>query len=128
MKKFISSLFILFVVSCAFAQNVVIDECYVTRYYASVTSYFYAYGDVYVETDPKEPVDLRVKVASDSHDIAQCRIFVTTDKPQDCGEWRFVKDRSTAKFTVRFVKEYEDCVIRYVSNRSDAGCWGYIEH
>lgn len=92
MKKFISSLFILFVVSCAFAQNVVIDECYVTRYYASVTSSFYAYGNVFVETDPKEPVDLRVKVASDSHDIAQCRIFVTTDKPQDCGEWRFVKD------------------------------------
>lgn len=90
MKKFISSLFILFVVSCAFAQNVVIDECHVTRYYASVTSYFYAYGDVYVETDPKEPVDLEVKVTNER--LAQCWVYVTTDKPQDCGEWRFVKD------------------------------------
>lgn len=90
MKKFISSLFILFVVSCAFAQNVVIDECYVTRYYASVTSSFYAYGNVFVETDPKEPVDLEVKVTNER--LAQCWVYVTTDKPQDCGEWRFVKD------------------------------------
>lgn len=127
MKQFISSLFILFVVSCAFAQNVVFDGCHVTRYYASVTSYFYAYGDVYVETDPKEPVDLEVKVTNER--LAQCWVYVTTDKPQDCGEWRFVKDRSKAKFTVRFVDHWDpDCTIRYVSNRSEAGCWGYIEH
>lgn len=91
MKKFISSLFILFVVSCAFAQNVVIDECYVTRYYASVTSSFYAYGNVFVETDPKEPVDLCVKITNNPKG-ATFWIYKTTDKPQDCGEWRFVKD------------------------------------
>lgn len=128
MKKFISSLFILFVVSCAFAQNVVIDECYVTRYYASVTSSFYAYGNVFVETDPKEPVDLCVKITNNPKG-ATFWIYKTTDKPQDCGEWRFVKDRSKAKFTVRFVDHWDpDCTIRYVSNRSEAGCWGYIEH
>lgn len=91
MKKFISSLFILFVVSCAFAQSVVFDGCHVTRYYASVTSYFYAYGDVYVETDPKEPVDLCVKITNNPKG-ATFWIYKTTDKPQDCGEWRFVKD------------------------------------
>lgn len=90
MKKIISSLFILFVVSCAFAQSVVIDECKVTKDYGFQQYTFSVYGDVYVETDPKEPVDLEVKVTNER--LAQCWVYVTTDKPQDCGEWRFVKD------------------------------------
>lgn len=55
-------MFILFVVSCAFAQNVVFDECKVTKDYGFQQYTFSVYGDVYVETDPKEPVDLEVKV------------------------------------------------------------------
>lgn len=90
MKKFISSLFILFVVSYAFAQNVVIDECKVTKDYGFQQYTFSVYGDVYVETDPKEPVELEVKVTNER--LAQCWVYVTTDKPQDCGEWRFAKD------------------------------------
>lgn len=91
MKKFISSLFILFVVSCAFAQNVVIDECKVTKDYGFQQYTFSVYGDVYVETDPKEPVDLCVKITNNPKG-ATFWIYKTTDKPQDCGEWRFVKD------------------------------------
>ena len=124
MKKFISSLFILFVVSCAFAQSVVLDGCHVTRYYASVTSYFYAYGDVYVETDPKEPVELEVKIAS-RHSGADFTIYRTTDTPKQCGEWRFVNNKSKADFSIRFVNEWEDCTIIFTSNRDDAG-WNIV--
>lgn len=123
MKKIISSLFILFVVSCAFAQNVVIDECKVTKDYGFQQYTFSVYGDVYVETDPKEPVELEVKVTNER--LAQCWVYVTTDKPQDCGEWRFVKDRSKAKFTIRYVNEFEDCSIYFVKERSSAG-WQYL--
>ena len=123
MKKFISSLFILFVVSCAFAQNVVIDECKVTKDYGFQQYTFSVYGDVYVETDPKEPVELEVKVTNER--LAQCWVYVTTDKPQDCGEWRFAKDRSKAKFTIRYVNEFEDCSIYFVKERSSAG-WQYL--
>ena len=124
MKKLISSLFILFVVSCAFAQSVVFDGCHVTRYYASVTSYFYAYGDVYVETDPKEPVELEVKIAS-RHSGADFTIYRTTDTPKQCGEWRFVNNKSKADFSIRFVNEWEDCTIIFTSNRDDAG-WNIV--
>ena len=126
MKKFL--FVVLFVLSLyvSYAQSIKIDGCDVTRYYASVTSYFMAFGDVYVETESKEPVDILVKVTTDPS--ASMWIFKTSDEPQDCGEWRFVKDRSKAKFTIRYVKELEDCTIRFVSKRSDAGCWGHVEH
>lgn len=126
MKKFLFVLLFLFVLCTLNAQRIKIDGCNVTRYYASVTNCFMAFGDVYVETDPKEPVDICVRVINSSP--ATFSIYKTTEKPQDCGEWRFVTDRSKAKFTIRYVKEHEDCTIRFVTNRSDAGCWGTIEH
>ncbi len=125
MKKLSVVFLLMLSLSVSFAQRIKFDGCKVTRYYASVTSEFYAYGDVFVETDPKEPVDIEVKVVSDIY--ATVWVYKATDKPQDCGEWRFVKDRSKAKFTIRFVKEHEDCTIRFVPNRSDAGCWGNFE-
>ena len=126
MKKFLFVLLFLFVLCALNAQRIKIDGCNVTRYYASVTNCFMAFGDVYVETDPKEPVDICVRVINSSP--ATFSIYTTTEKPQDCGEWRFVTDRSKAKFTIRYVKEHEDCTIRFVTNRSDAGCWETIEH
>lgn len=126
MKKFLI-LFLFCLPLCTLnAQSIRIDGCNVTRYYASETAEFMAFGNVYVETDPHEPVDIYVKVTNDPH--ADMWIYKTTDKPQDCGEWRFVSDRSKAKFTIRYVKEHEDCTIRFVLNRSEAGCWGFIEH
>lgn len=128
MKKLLFVFLFIFSLSISFAQRIKIDGCEITRYYGMETFYFSAYGNVYVETDPKEPVDLRVKVIVDSNDIAHFHIYKTSDKPQGCGEWRFVKDRSKAKFTIRYVKEHEDCKIRFVNNRSDAGGWGNIEY
>ena len=96
------------------------NGCLVTRFYASATSRFMAYGNVYVETDPKEPVDLCVKVV-DSPKGATFKVYKTTDTPQSCGEWRFVNDRSKAKFTIRYVKQYEDCTVFFVNDRSRAG-------
>ena len=124
MKKFISSLFILFVISCAFAQNVVIDECKVTKDYGFQQYTFSVYGDVYVETDPKEPVELEVKIAS-RHSGADFTIYRTTDTPKQCGEWRFVNNKSKADFSIRFVNEWEDCTIIFTSNRDDAG-WNIV--
>lgn len=125
MKKLLFIFLFLFSLLTLNAQHIKIDGCHVTRYYASVTNYFMAFGDVFVETDPKEPVDMDVKITNNPH--ATGWIYKTSDKPQDCGEWRFVTDRSKAKFTIRYVKEHEDCTIRFVSNRSDAGFWGDIE-
>ena len=126
MKKLLFVVLFCMTLCVSYAQRIKIDGCNVTRYYASETSYFMAFGDVYVETDPKEPVDICVKITTDPH--AYMWIYKTTDKPQNCGEWRFVKDRSKAKFTIRYVKEHEDCTVRFIQNRSDAGCWGYVEH
>lgn len=125
MKKLSVVFLLMLSMGVSLAQRIIFDGCKITRYYASVTREFYAYGDVYIETDPKEPVDMCVKVVSDIH--ANMWIYKTTDQPQDCGEWRFVKDRSKAKFTIRLVNELEDCTIRFVPKRSDAGCWGYRE-
>jgi len=125
MKKLLFVVLFCMTLCASYAQRIRIDGCNVTRYYASVTNYFMAFGDVYAETDPKEPVDLEVKVTNSPQ--ATCWVYKTTDKPQNCGEWRFVKDRSKAKFTIRYVKEHEDCTVRFVSNRSEAGCWGDIE-
>ena len=126
MKKLLLLFLFCLPLCVSFAQRIKIDECNVTRYYASVTHHFMAFGSVYVETDPKEPVDICVKVVNSSP--ATFSIYKTTDKPQDCGEWRFVNDRSKAKFTIRYVKDHEDCTVRFVQNRSDAGCWGSVEH
>lgn len=128
MKKLLFVFLLIFSMSISFAQRIKIDGCEITRYYGTETHCFFAYGNVYVETDPKEPVDIRVKISVDTKELAHFRIYKTSDKPQDCGEWRFVKERSQAKFTIRYVKEHEDCTIRFVNNRSDAGCWGYIEY
>ena len=129
MKKLLVIVLFLFALCASYAQRfgVEIDQCFVTRYYASGNRTFMAYGDVYVETDPKEFVDLRVKVVTDPR-IADFLVFKTTDTPQDCGEWRFVKDRSKAKFTIRFVKEWEDCTIYYTPHRDRAGWYIVFRH
>lgn len=85
---------------------------------------FSAYGNVYVETNPKEPVHLEVRVVSNPA-IADFSVYKTTDTPKQCGEWRFVKDRSKADFSIRYVKEHEDCTIHFTSNRNDAG-WNIV--
>ncbi len=126
MKKFLFVVLFVLSLCVSYAQYIKIDGCNVTRCYGSLTRYFMAFGNVYVETDPKEPVDIRVRVTTISP--ATFSIYKTDNEPQDCGEWRFVKDRSKAKFTIRYVKDHEDCTIRFVPNRSDAGCWGYVEH
>lgn len=120
MKKFLSVFVFMFALCSSFAQRVSFEsDCRVIRRYASETHCFYLFGDVYVETDPKEPVDLDIKVVNGP--IAAFNIYITSDKPDDCGEWRFVSDRSQAKFTIRYVKKHEDCTIRFVKDRSQAG-------
>ena len=124
MKKLL--LLFLFIVSlCASnAQNVVIDECKVTCDYGFMRETFSAYGNVYVETDPKEPVQLEVKVVSNPA-IADFSVYKTSDTPKQCGEWRFVNDRSKADFSIRYVKEWEDCTIVFTSDRKNAG-WNIV--
>lgn len=120
MKKF--ALVFVFICSvCAlFAQETEINGCYVTSYYGNETHCFEAYGNVYVETDPTEPVDMDVLIV-DSPQKASYNIYKTADTPKKCGEWRFVTDRSKAKFTIRYVKELEDCSIYFTTNRNQTG-------
>ncbi|MDD4141594.1 MAG: hypothetical protein PHR20_02210 [Bacteroidales bacterium] len=124
MKKFIIILFISLSALYLSAQETEINGCYATTFYGNETKGpFELYGNVFVETDPKEHVDICVKIV-DSPKKATYNIFKTTDTPQKCGEWRFVDDRSKAKFTIRYVKEpdwWEDCRIYFTTDRNQAG-------
>lgn len=103
-----------------FAQETEINGCYITSYFGNETITFEAYGNVYVETNPKEHVDVEVRIV-DSPLNATYTVYKTTDTPKKCGEWRFVTDRSKAKFTIRYVKDWEDCRIYFTKDRSQAG-------
>ena len=108
----------------AFAQNVEVNGCTITLKYESLTEVFEAYGDVYVETNIKNTANVVVKIV-DKPDDATYKVFKTTDTPKKCGEWRFVKERNKAKFTVYFVKDgdfiEEDFRICFINNRNDSG-------
>lgn len=97
-----------------------INGCYITTCYGNETAEFEAFGNVFIETDPKEPVDLYVRVV-DSPEEATYVVYKTTDTPKKCGEWCFVKRRAQAKFTIRYVKEYENIRVYFTKNRSKAG-------
>lgn len=108
---------------CVCAQKAEINGCYVTVYHShdkKSSSSFEVYGDVYVETNPKTPVDLEVRVVS-SPQKATYKVFKTSSIPTRCGEWRFVSDRSKAKFTIRYVEDWEDCCIYFTKNSDEAG-------
>lgn len=107
-----------------YAQNVVINECSVTCDYGGMQYTFSAYGNVYIETDPKEPVELEVRIVANPSS-ADFSVFKTSDTPGQCGEWRFVKNRSKADFSIRYVKEHEDCTIFFTSRREEAG-WNVV--
>ena len=124
MKKFLFVFVFLVSLNAVNAQNVVIDEYNVTCDYGFMKETFSAYGNVYVETDPKEPVQLEVKVVSNPA-IADFSVYKTSDTPKQCGEWRFVNDRSKADFSIRYVKEWEDCTIVFTSDRKNAG-WNIV--
>ncbi len=123
MKNLLLVFVFMFSFLCLKAQEVEIDGCYVTVAHdwggMKQTHSFEAYGDVYVETNPLEPVDLRIEIVDKSMFSDLC-VFKTTDTPQKCGEWRFVSDRSKARFTIRFVKEHADYYIFFVDERKDA--------
>ena len=120
MKKLLFVVLFCLSLCASFAQNVVIDECKITCDYGFQKETFSAYGNVYVETNPKEPVELEVRVVSNPA-IADFSVYKTSDTPKQCGEWRFVKDRSKSDFSIRYVKEWEDCTIVFTSDRKNAG-------
>lgn len=126
MKKILLVLVFVCSLCISFAQRVKIDDCQVTKNYGFQTYTFTAMGNVYLETDPKEPVELRVRIVTNPGYADFC-IFKTTDTPKKCGEWKFVKNRSEAKFAIRYVKDGEDCTICFVSDRNKAG-WKKIIH
>jgi len=126
MKKLLV-LFLFCMSLCAsFAQRVKIDECQISKDYGFQTYTFTAMGDVYLETNSREPVELRVRIVTNPGFADFC-VYKATDTPKQCGEWRFVKDRSKAKFAIRYVKDGEDCTVCFVSDRSKAG-WKNIVH
>jgi hypothetical protein len=124
-KMFIPIVFIAFA-TCTQAQTsepTEINGCTVTAYHGNETTQFEAYGNVYVLTDKdKERADMRVRVVN-SPKYATYKVFRCTDKPNKCGEWRFVTDRREAKFTIRFVYDdfWQDCTIYYTDDRKNAG-------
>ncbi|MDD4848940.1 MAG: hypothetical protein PHR53_09310 [Bacteroidales bacterium] len=123
MKNLLFVCFFWFSCFCLTAQEVEINGCQVTIYHTwdrgSSTS-FYAYGNVYVETDPTEPVDFDVEIV-DQPKFSDFCVYKTTYTPKECCEWRFVSDRKQAKFVIRYVKEHADCYVYFVKERKDAG-------
>ena len=126
MKKFLFIVLFFIFLCTSYAQRVTIDECQVTKNYGFQTYTFTAMGNVYIETDPKEPVELRVRIVTNPGYADFC-VFKTPDTPKQCGEWKFVKNKSEAKFAIRYVKDGEDCTVYFVSNRDEAG-WKKIPH
>ena len=122
MKKLLFVFLFVFLLLQLRAQEVKIDECQVTIYRSFETVSFQAYGNVYVETNPKNPVDLYVKIVNQPKFADFC-VYKTSEKPQDCGEWRFVSDRKSAKFTIRYVEDNADCYVFFVKERKDAGAY-----
>lgn len=120
MRKLFSVLLLFVFILAANAQDAKIDGCTITCYYGNETYIFEAYGNVYVEKDPTKHVDLYVKIVNEER-LADYSVYKTTDKPQDCGEWRFVTNRKDATFTIRYVKDREDIRIFFTNNRSKAG-------
>lgn len=122
MKKFVSFFILLLASFCLSAQEVDINGCDIVSFTDFETHSFEAYGNVFVETNPIEPVDMYVKIV-DTPEHATYKVYRTTDTPQKCGEWRFVTDRSKARFTIRYVKSdwFYDCTIYFVKDRSKAG-------
>ena len=120
MKKIFSILLFVFAVIYTQAQVTDINGCYITSVYGNETIRFEVYGNVYVVTNPREHADVEVRIV-DSPQKATYKIYKTTDTPRKCGEWRFVSDRSKAKFTIRYVKDREDCRIFFTNDRSKAG-------
>ena len=126
MKKLLLLFLFSMLLCVSFAQSVKIDECQVSKNYGFQTYTFTAMGDVYLETNPREPVELRVRIVTNPGFADFC-VYKATDTPKQCGEWHFVKDRSKATFAIRYVKDGEDCTVCFVSDRSKAG-WKNIIH
>ena len=124
MKNIPVLIFFLFSALCASAQEVDINGCHITVFHdwggKTQTRDFNAYGNVYVETNPNEVIDMKVRIVSTERE-ATYNVYKTTDTPQKCGEWRFVTDRSKAKFVIRYVNDREDCRIWFTNDRSKAG-------
>lgn len=124
MKKLPVVFLLLLSMSFSFAQRVDVNGCTITLKYSSLTEIFEAYGDVFVETDIRNTANIAVKIV-DNPDDATYKVFKTTDTPKKCGEWRFVKERDKAKFTIYFVKDGdfidEDIRIFFTKNRKDSG-------
>lgn len=124
MRKLVSIFIIVFACTTLAAQEQTeINGCYVTRYWTydhGSSHSFEAYGDVYVETDPSEPVDMKVRIVQKEED-ATYNVFKTNSEPQNCGEWRFTNNKDKAKFTIRYVKDWEDCRVFFVKDRNKAG-------
>ena len=125
MKKVLFFLLLSLSIPAFCTTDVEINGCEVTitDTFAGEQTTFYAYGNVYVVTNPKEWADLDVRVV-DSPKKATYIVYRCKDKPQKCGEWRFVRNRKDAKFTVRYVKldaDHYDCNIFFTTDRSKAG-------
>jgi hypothetical protein len=117
MKKLVCIVLLIFAASAATAQgqHPLISDCSITKDFGMMSETFRLYGNVKVVTDPKEYADFRVKVVK-APGLAAVYVKKVTEKPLDCGEWRFVESTEKATFTVRFVTEMEHFTIRFVDS------------
>jgi len=113
------SILILFIFPVS-AQQVHLSDCAATVNYFDETEHFTLWGNVYA-AKKGEFAQLCVKVVSRPSE-ANMLVFRTSSRPNDCGQWRFVSKPEKASFSVRFVKEYEDLRIYYVTSPQEAGC------
>jgi hypothetical protein len=100
--------------AAAQAQHPWIKDCAITKEYGFMSETFRLAGNVKLITDPKEHADFNVKVVG-SPGGAAMYVKKVTACPCVCGEWRFVEAIKDAYFTVRFVKEWEDFTMVFVT-------------
>ena len=103
-----------------------IVDCHIKYEKRYSGGYFGLNANVYVVTDNYTVPDFYVYLADEEYPGYDISVYRTNSEPSECGEWRFVDDPSKARFTIKFVDDYDkhfDFRIRYVDSPEKAGVY-----
>jgi hypothetical protein len=119
MKYLLLTLAIPFALCTVSAQQTYepIKDCKITKSYGMMSMTWHLAGDVYLVTDKNESADLYVKVRRGKKEFASLGVTVVKRPACECGEWRWVKNKEDALFTVKFVDDdFFDFTIKFIGD------------
>jgi hypothetical protein len=99
-----------------------IKDCKITKSYGMISMTWRLSGNVYLVTDKNESADLYAKVRRKKGEYASLYVKEVERVPCRCGEWRWVKDKKDANFTVKFVDDmFFDFTVKFVGKDELSG-------